>query len=202
MTEQAFLQSLHLFATVFSQNKFEIDRTVMNIMLDLLEFEFPNRNFDVVLGIFNFLSANFDLQLLRAQSTTAQDERALSALGVSIVIVTKAQLQLGEFMDQHDHDAAAAFLEPEYRQWERIRNAAVRLFHQVLRHVQADQSNNKPCFSSLLKERQHDYLGVCSHILAANHENNTLQGLVKLQLEEIQSDREEIQSMRLRQSSK
>ena len=167
MTKDVFIQSLHLLSDVF--RKPIVDRAGMAIMLDLLEFEIFSKecDFKLILGILGFLSTvcEGDTLLLRTKMATTEEEMAQSALGVAILVLTASQLQLDERADNCMVEGidSSATQNAFSKNCEMVRNHTVRLFHQVVRGRPAGI-----CFSSLIEERRHDYLGVCSQILVAH----------------------------------
>jgi hypothetical protein len=199
MSISPFLQSLQLMSDVFKKLPAVMDRAVMAIMLDLLEYEtfLEKRNVTLIITILSFLSTLAEdtegLKLLRTKMVTSEEETAQSGLGVAIVILTVAQLNLEELsMDGGELN----YHVPEYKRLEMMRNHVIRLFHQVLRH-----RTKNVCFTSLIDERKHDYLGVCSQILVAPKErtDSSIRTMVRLQVEEVDADRYEEEDLKLKQ---
>lgn len=190
MTKDVFIQSLYLMCDTF--RKPIADRAVMAIMLDLLEYEILSKacDYNVILGVLGFLSTicENDTSLLRTKMVTTQEEMAQSGLGVAILVLTVSQLQLDECIDSNATQAA------DSKKYEKVRNDTIRLMHQVLR--------GRPpsiCFSSLIDERRHDYLGVCGQILVAPRVNPSIKTMVRLQMDEIQADREDEEELKFKE---
>jgi hypothetical protein len=190
MTKDVFIQSLHLMSDIF--RKPIADRVVMATMLDLLEFEIFSIecDFHFILGILGYLSTicESNTSLLRTKMATTEEEMAQSGLGVAILVLTVSQLRLDECIDSSTTNAA------DSKSYERVRDHTVRLMHQVLRGRPAGV-----CFSSLIDERRHDYLGLCSQILVSHHANPSIKTMVRLQMDEIQADREDEEELKLKE---
>ena len=201
MSKDVFIESLHLLSDVF--RKPIIDRAGVAILLDLLEFEIFSKecDFNVILGILGFLSSVWegDTTLLRTKMATTDEEMAQSGLGVAILVLTASQLRLEECTDkcmEEGMDGSAAEV-AESKDCEMVRNNTIRLFHQVLRGRPAGI-----CFSSLIDERRHDYLGVCSQILASHSVYPSIKTMARLQMDEIQADREDEEELKVKEKEK
>lgn len=199
MSVPSFLQSLQLMGDIFKKTPGMDHRTIMAIMLDLLEYEtfLEKRNMELIVAVLAFLSMIVEdvegLKLLRTKMVTSEDdEMAQSGLGVAIVILTVSQVKLEMLMDGGEVNRHIQ----EYKMLEMMRNHVIRLFHQVLHHGTAGV-----CFTSLIEERKHDYLGVCSQILIAPKDliDPSIRTMVRIQMEEIEGDREDEEDLKLKQ---
>lgn len=202
MTAEAFVDSLHLMTDSFPNAATKLaERTVVAILLDLLETEtfLKDRNMQLIVAILSFLSclceSSSDMTLLRTQMVTSDDELSQSGLGVFILVLTASQLTLESMIDDNQQHLQ------DYKELDMARNHVIRIFHQVLRHVQANDRSKGICFSSLIEERQHDYLGVCSQILVAppGRVLPAITTMVRLQMEEMDLDREDEEDANMKQ---
>ena len=193
ISKSAFCQSLHCISDVFKKPIVQDRRAGMAILLDLLEYEVFSKNCNVklMIGILGFLSTlcEEDTTLLCTKMATTDEEMAQSGLGVTILVLTTSQLQLEQLVDA-DHECHSQ----DYKNLEMMRNHTIRLFHQVLRRLRSSGI----CFSSLIDERKHDYLGVCRQILVSSRVDLAVKTMVRLQMDEIQADREDEEELKLK----
>ena len=195
MSKSAFLQSLHLLSDTF--RKPIEDRAFLAILLDVWESEAFSKACDVHLmkGILGVLSiqCETDMTPLRTKMATTSEEMAQSALGVAILVLTTSQLTLEELKDDNKT------LSLKYKDYARLRDNVIRLFHQVLRGRPSEI-----CFTSLVDERKHDYLGVCSQILVSRSTNiignadESIKAMVRFQMDEIQADLDDEEEIRMK----
>mmetsp|Transcript_25255 Transcript_25255/g.37291 ORF Transcript_25255/g.37291 Transcript_25255/m.37291 type:complete len:572 (-) Transcript_25255:746-2461(-) len=212
ISEAAFLESLHLVTRQAESKRREFfDKSVLAILLDLIEYELEDHELEetgdaslpMLLPIFWYISTAFDLKLLRTRMhTTTEDFLAPSGLAVAISVMTISQSKVQACVEREQEeryyiDEGSPPTTKLVQSWKVLRNHTIRLFHQVLRHVQVGRvqlgDEKGLCFSSLLQERRHEYLGTYSQILllsSIGKDDKLITSMIQLQLEEIEDDRE------------
>jgi hypothetical protein len=188
MSKEAFIESLYLLSDVFHQPL--IQRSAMAILLDVLEFEICSKNIDfqLILSILVYISliCETDIILIRTKMrTTEEDELAQSGVGVIILILMASQIQLDDRLQETDKEEHG-----HHEHFQMLRDHSIRILHQI--YLSCRPPNNI-CFSSVIDEdRWHDYLGACSQVLlSSNSTKETIKLMTRLQLEELQADKEE-----------
>jgi hypothetical protein len=190
MSKTAFMESLYLLCDIF--HKPCMERSVMAMLLDILEFEIYSKkiDFQLMLSVLIYIShmCQTDTTLIRTKmtKTTEEDGLAQSGIGVIILILMASQIQLDDRMQEETQDKD----DTNYERSQALRDYSIRILHHIFlscRHI------HDFCLTSVLveEERWHDYLGACSQVFLSPNTQETIQLMTRLQLEELQAEKEE-----------